>query len=235
MNRFYMVSLIVCVLIFSTNKEIVAGNWRENFNTNLDSWTKREHQRERVIWQTKNGRLNIHTKPFCNGDLNLAGLLPRETHYTLEFTAFPIEIHQFRVKMRIVNTKNSNVGIFIGEKPESLFVNPLGRTYQFVDHSIGGPLDFPKQNPKIEFKLKEIEVAFSRGLFTLYSKGEKIADFQDDNLKTINYVGIVAIPKLCSVDATAVVDDFVITDPNNSWHVSFKNKAAVAWGKLKQR
>ena len=47
---------------------------------NLDSWTKREHQRERVTWQVKDGRLNIYTKPFCNGRLNIGRILSHETH-----------------------------------------------------------------------------------------------------------------------------------------------------------
>ncbi len=234
MKRLYVLLLIFGVLIFSTNKDIVAGTWIESFNENhLNSWTKREHQRDRVSWQVKDGRLNIHTKPFCNGILNLGGQLPHMTHYTLEFTAFPIETHQLRVKMRVVNTKNANVGIFIGEHPESLFVNPLRRTYQFVDHTIGGPLNFRNQNPQIELELNEIDIAFAQGLFTLYSKGKKLVDFQDDNFKTINYLGIVVLPKRCDIDAIVIVDDFIISGVNLD--VQPKSKAAVLWGQLKRQ
>ncbi len=233
MKRLYRLFLIFCVLIFSTTKDIVASTWREHFNKNLNSWTKREHQRDRVSWQVKDGRLNIQTKPFCNGVLNLGGQLPHMTHYTLEFTAFPIETHQLRVKMRVVNTKNANVGIFIGEHPESLFVNPLRRTYQFVDHTIGGPLNFRNQNPQIELELNEIDIAFARGLFTLYSKGKKLVDFQDDNFKTINYLGIVVLPKRCDIDAIVIVDDFIISGVNLD--VQPKSKAAVLWGQLKRQ
>ncbi len=235
MKRVYMLVLCCFVLIFSTNTSIIAGNWRENFNDDLDSWTKREHQREKVIWQTKNGQLNIRTTPFCNGNLNVNDLLPLKTHYTLEFTAFPIETHQLRVKMRVVITRNANVGIFVGEQPESLFVNPLRRTYQFVDHIIGGPLDLPNRNPEIEMELKDIDIVFERGHFKLYSNGKKIADFHDNYFQSINYLGIVIFPKHCNVDATAFLDDFVITDPNDSWHVNSKDKAAVLWGELKNR
>ena len=88
MKRLYRLLLIFCVLIWSTNKDAVAGTWTEDFNQNrLNSWTKREHQRERVIWQTKNGRLDVQTKAFCNDNMNLEGKFPLETHYTLSFTS----------------------------------------------------------------------------------------------------------------------------------------------------
>ena len=237
MKKYYLLSLIVSVLIFSPNKDIIAGNWKEHFNKNLDSWTKRELQRERVTWQVKDGRLNVYTKPFCNGILNIAGRLPLKTHYTLAFTAIPIETNNLRVKMKIVNSKNANVGIFIGEYPEDIFVNPLRRTYQFVDYTIGGPLDFRNQNPQIELELNKIDIGFARGLFTLYANGKKIVDFQDGNFRRISYLGIVAFPKNCSIDATVVLDDFIISGPsipsNDIQDVLPRGKAAEMWGSLK--
>jgi WD40 repeat protein len=65
--------------------------WTEDFNDgHLDSWTKREHQREKVVWQTIDRKLHVETQPFCNGRLNLSNELALDTNYTLEFTAFPI-------------------------------------------------------------------------------------------------------------------------------------------------
>ena len=187
----------------------------------------------------KDGRLNIYTKSFCNGILNIAGSLPLKTHYTLAFTAIPIDANVLRVKMRIVDSENANVGIFIGEHPEDMFVNPLRRTYQFVDHTIGGPLDFPNQNPNIELELKEIDIRVNHGQFELFSKGKKIVDFKDDNFRRISYLGIVAFPKRCTIDATVVLDDFIIHGPtipsNGNQDVQPKSKAAVLWGILKRR
>ncbi len=238
MKRLYGLLLIFSVFIFSTNKYIVAGTWIEDFDSNLDSWTKREHQRERVIWQIRSKRLNIQTEPYCNVELNLNNELALMTHYTLDFTAFPIDTGQLQVKMRVISAKNANMGIFIGEKPESVFVNPLRRTYQFADHTIGGPLDFPIQNPHIELELKQIEVAFAHGFFQLFSEGERIVDFQDNNFRTITYLGIVVFPVRCTTESTVLIDDFVISGPsipNDILHVTSKNKAAVVWGMLKQR
>ena len=113
------------------------------------------------------------------------------------------------------------------------YSNPLRRTYQFVDHTIGGPLNFRNQNPQIELELNEIDIAFAQGLFTLYSKGKKLVDFQDDNFKTINYLGIVVLPKRCDIDAIVIVDDFIISGVNLD--VQPKSKAAVLWGQLKRQ
>ena len=240
MMRHYLLYLIVCVLIFSTNKVVLAGNWREHFNKNLDSWTKREHQRERVTWQVKDGRLNIYTKPFCNGRLNIGRILSRETHYTLAFTAFTIDTPVLGAKLRIIDSKNANVGIFIGEQPEDRFVlNPLRGTYQFVDHTIGGPLDFPDKSPNFDFELNEIDIRADHGRFELFSKGKKIVDFKDENFIRISYLGIVVIPKNCNNDATVVLDDFTVHGPSipsiGTLDVQPKSKAAVLWGTLKRR
>ena len=239
MNRFSVLSLMFCVLTLSLAKAIQAGMWTEDFKAaHLNSWTKQEHQRERVIWQPKNGRLDVQAKSFCLGNLNLQGRLALKSHYTLAFTAFPIEADQLHIKLTVVRAKNANVGIFIGKQPESLFVNPLGSTYQFADHLIGGPLEMPIKHPHIELALKEIEVVFEQGVFELFSRGEKIVDFQDESFQTVNYLGIAVFLKRCALDATAVVDDFVISGPSipngRSWDVHSKNKAAVIWGALKR-
>ena len=236
MKRFYVLSLIICVLILSTNKDIAAETWTENFNSNLDSWTKREHQRERVTWQIKARRLYVQTEPFCIGNLNLDLELALATHYTLAFTAFPIDTDQLQVELRVILSENAYVAIFIGKQPEDEFVNPLRRTYQFADHLIGGPLDFPNQNPKleIELELKEIKIAFEDGHFEFVANAKKIA-FQDDNFRTINYLGIVVFPRRCTIESTMVVDDFIISGPSINLDVQPESKAAVLWGQLKRQ
>ena len=175
MKRIYIFSLILCVFILSTNKDIVAGTWTEDFNRTLDSWTKREHQRERVNWQIKNRRLFVETQVFCIGRLNLDFELALATHYTLAFTAFPINTDQLQVELSVINTENAYVAIFLGKQPEDEFVNPLRRTYQFTDQFIGGPVDFPNKSPKIEndFELNRIKVAFDSGQFQLFANAKK--------------------------------------------------------------
>ena len=240
MKQLYGLLPIFCVFIFFTNKDIVAGTWIESFNENhLNSWTKREHQRERVAWQTKNGRLHVQTKSFCNDNMNLDGKFPLKTHYTLAFTAFPIETDKFSVKMTGLRGENSNIGIFLGKQPKDVFDNPLRQTYQFTNHFIGAPLDLPIKRPYIELELKEIEIVFEQGTFELFSQGEKIVDFQDDNFLTVTYLGIAVIIKGCLFDATAAANEFVISGPSipngGSWNVQSKDKAAVVWGALKHR
>lgn len=240
MKRLYGLLLIFCVLICSTNKDTVAGTWTEDFNQDhLKSWTKREHQRERVTWQTKNGRLVVQTKSFCTDAAPFETRLPLMTHYTLAFTDFPIETDELSVKMTGLRGVNSNMGFFLGKQPKDVFDNPLRQTYQFMNHSIGAPLDLPTKRPFIELELKEIEIAFKQGTFELFSQGEKIVDFQDDNFQTITYLGIAVIIKGCLFDATASSNDFVISGPSipngGSWNVQSKDKAAVVWGALKHR
>ncbi|MDE0637426.1 MAG: WD40 repeat domain-containing protein [Candidatus Poribacteria bacterium] len=188
--------------------------WTEDFNAgHLNSWTKREHQRERVTWQTKNGQLEVYTQPFCNGRLNLNNELALNTNYTLEFTAFPIEAEQLRVKLKVDSTDNANAGIFIGKKPDSSYHKLFQHAYLFANHTLGGPDNWGySSTPKIGLDLTEMDIVFDRGRFYLYSEGEYIVDFQV-NIQEIDYVGIAVFPKKCFEDAAVILDNFEISGP----------------------
>ncbi len=191
--------------------------WTEDFNDDdLESWTRREHQRERVKWQVKHGQFDVQTQPFCNGRLNLNDFLAYSTNYSYEFTAFPIDAEQLRVKLKILDTENANAGLFIGNKPNSLYDQVMQHAYLFTNHTIGGPDNVMNNGiPTIGFNLSEIDVVFDRGQFYLHSDGEYITDFRS-RLKTIDYLGIVVFPKSCGNNATVTLDDFEISGPSVS-------------------
>lgn len=189
--------------------------WTEDFNDgNLDSWTSREHQRERVVWQTIDGKLHVQTQPFCNGRLNISSALEQETNYTLGFTAFPLEVEQVRVKLKLHSTENANVGLYIGNKPDSPFHKVFQHAYLFANHTLGGP-DGPghTNQPEIGMNLTEIDVLFDRGHFYLYSQGEYIVDFPVNGIQQVDYVGIAVFPKRCGAEATVTLDEFEISGP----------------------
>lgn len=218
--------------------------WTEDFNAgHLNSWKKRELQRERVTWQAQNGRLHVRTKPWCNARVNAGDQLEEQTNYTLRFTALPINVEQIQVKLRIVSTNNANVGIFLGKDPQDELIHPFEYTYQFADHTLGSPEKLPRTSaPRIGFNINEIDVVFDHGHFYLFSNDEYIIDFKIDpkvnNLQTIDLLGIAVFPKLCRQVADVVVDDFIISGPSipnaASLNVRAKGKTAVLWGKLKQ-
>ena len=187
--------------------------WSEDFSeVHLDSWTKREHQRERVTWQTKNGQLDVYTQPFCNGRLSINNQLAHVTNYTLEFTAFPIEAEQLRVKLKVHSTENANAGIFIGKKPDSLFDKQFQHAYLFANHTLGNPDNWDHSGaPKIGLNLKEIDVVFDRGHFYVYSDGEYIVDFRASSIQTIDYVGIAIFTDNCNEEASVTLDNFEIS------------------------
>ncbi len=224
---------------FLTNENL--KTWTEDFNAGrLNSWKKRELQRERVTWQAQNDRLHVRTKPFCNGQLNVGNRLEEQTNYTLRFTALPINVDQVRVKLSVVSTHNANVGIFIGKDPQDELIHPFEYAYQFADHTLGSPEKGPRTSaPRIALNnLDEIDVVFDRGHFYLYSNDEYIVDFKVDTLETIDLLGIAVFPKVCRQVADVVVDDFIISGTSIpdavSLNVRAKGKVTVLWGKLKQ-
>ncbi len=223
---------------FLTNKNM--QSWREDFGEgHLNSWKRRELQRERVTWQIKNGRLSARTKAWCNQRLNLGEQLAQQTNYTYRFTAFPIDTEQLSVKLSIHSTSNANVGIFMGKDPQDDLVHPLEYAYQFANHRIGSPEVLSAVSaPEMGFNLDEIEVVFDRGHFYLYSDDEYITDFDSKTLNRVDMLGIAVFPKFCPEIAEVVVDDFVVSGPSiydaGSLDVQSKNKVTVLWGKLKQ-
>lgn len=214
--------------------------WTEDFNAeHLNSWTKRELQRERVTWQSQNNQLHVRTKPFCNGRLNVNNRLAEQTNYTLRFRALPINVEHIRVKLNIISTDNANVGVFLGKDPQDELIHPFEYAYQFADHTLGSPEKLPRTlAPRMRFDINEIDVVFDRGHFYLYSNDEYIIDFKVGTLETIDLLGIAVFPKVCRSVADVVVDDFVIAGPSipnaASLNVRAKGKVAVLWGKLKQ-
>ncbi len=214
--------------------------WVEDFDEgHLKSWTKRELQRERVTWKTKNGQLHVRTVAWCNQRLNLGDQLAQKTNYTFRFTAFPIDAEQLSVKLSIQSTRNANVGIFMGKDPQDDLVHPLDNAYQFANHRLGNPEVFRgTAPPEIGINLDEIEVIFDRGHFYVYSQDEYIADFDTQTLNSIDLVGIVIFPQKCSSIAEATVDNFEISGlsilDGEYLDVRPKNRVTVLWGNLKQ-
>ena len=190
--------------------------WHEDFGeVHLDSWIRREYQRERVTWQSTNGQLEVSTEPFCNGRLNIYNQLNLETNYSLEFTAFPIETEQIRVKLKVDSLENANAGIFIGKKPDSLVHQVFQHAYLFTNHTLGTPDSWGHRGtaPEIGLNLKEIDVVFDHGHFYVYSEGEYIVDFRTNSIQTIDYIGIAVFPKNCNIPAAVNLDDFEISGP----------------------
>ena len=189
--------------------------WSEDFNAgNLDSWTSPEHQREKVTWQTIDGRLDVQTEPYCNGRLNISNDLAMVTNYTFDFTAFPIDAEQIRVKLKVHSKDNANAGIYIGKRPDSLFEQKFQHAYLFANHTLGNPDGWGHQGtPEIGLNLTEIDVVFDRGHFYVYSEGEYIVDFQANSIQSIDYVGIAVFTKNCNEEVSVTLDDFEISGP----------------------
>lgn len=190
------------------------NTWVEDFNENLNSWTRLEHQRDRAAWEIIDGQLGVTTQPFCRDRLNIGKELAQETNTTLEFTAFPIDAEQLRVKLKVDSTDNAFAGIYIGKQPESLFVRQFKHTYLFGNHKIGNPDNFAyNAAPSIGYNISEIDVIFDHGDFYLFSEGQFIADFKESGIDKINYVGIAMFVDSCRDNALAILDDFEISGP----------------------
>ncbi|MCE2402983.1 hypothetical protein J4G08_19130 [Candidatus Poribacteria bacterium] len=141
------------------------------------------------------------------------------------------------MKVSVLETHNGKVGIFIGQYDNNGFVSR--RTYKFFNNWILGPIEFPDQQPDIEFDINEIEIQFEKGHFQLLSEGKLILEFDEPNLPTIDCLGIIIFTDQVR-HASFQLDNFIISGPTVPAHgtlivrVRPKGKAAVLWGELKR-
>lgn len=229
MKASFTLFLIIIALMCFQVKFVSAGNWLENFNSdNLDSWEVPISELGLSTWQVKNGHLDYkYSHP--EGKLFI--------RYTsdLIFNGFPLNIDRFRVKLTILDTHNSMVGIIVGKYTNINNIRNYWRTsYKFFQRSIWPPRDFPGQQPDIRLDIHEdIEIAFDKGHFELMSNGKHILEFEEPNFQTIDCIGIIAYVDQKRI-AGFQVDDFEISGPD-VLDVQPKGKAAVLWGELKRQ
>lgn len=227
MNRLYSLFSIFLLFIFAA-QVVSAKTWVEDFEDgHLDAWAV-DKTSDRTTWKAKDGRMDVLIEPWPGGG-------PQE--YKLEFTGFAFRAEKLNVKVSILEFEKANVGIFIGQR--TFDGNIFRRTYKFVQRGgIWGPIEFPGQQPEIGYDIKKvIEIDFDKGHFELSSEGEHILEFNEPNLPHIDCLGIVAFASHPPLEHF-VLDDFIISGPSipkGNLDVRAKGKAAVVWGKLKQK
>ncbi len=227
MRRLHTLFLIIGLLILVQGQKVSAEPWVEDFSDeNLDSWIIKHPDPILNTWQAQKGHLDY------NFTFPIGKLFFRYTDI-LEFNGFPLNTEKLNVKLTIIDTFNSMVGIVIGQYTENNS-NNWRSTYKFFQRSIWSPMDFPGQQPETQFDIdKDFEIIFNKGHFQLRSEGKHILEFNEPNLPTINCLGIIAYVDQKRL-ANFQVDDFVISGPK-TLDIRSKGKAAVLWGELKQK
>ena len=161
--------------------------------------------------------------------------------YTLEFVGFPLNAEQLRVKLTVLKTHSQGVGILIGQHtPDGKIFR---RTYSVLQKSFWGAIEFPIRLPKNPFYypyLTVIDIVFNKGHLQVLSGNDKVFEFREPNLPTIDCLGITAIITQQKFPVlNYVLDDFIISGPTIPAHgtldVRAKGKATVLWGELKQK
>ena len=262
MNRLYRLFLILCMLLFLQGQMVFAETWIENFSNNLDSWKEYDDHFDggiwapkKVIWQTKNGKLDVWIDPPPT-----PGIFEK---FPIEFVGFPIMAKELNVKVKILQTNLDRIGIdrigiLIGQHDERGGV--IGDTFHFLNSSFIALNKTPFRNGVIQtpplhtfeiteiahqvnsdhFPLEEMEISFNNGHFKFLSKGDLLTEFKCPQMTKIDCVGIIAyVERGAGVIGEFVLDDFVITGPNvpaqGLTNVRPKGKTAVLWGELKHQ
>ncbi len=238
MKRIFSLCLILCVLLFAITV-VSANTWVEDFNTaSFDSWTKHDPE-NRSTWQPKDGRLDVWAQPPPP-----PGLPDR---YVLEFTGFRFDVEKLNVKVRILEARNTGVGILIGQYDGqgSITLRTIAFLHRSVFSVIWKPADFDliqeakNENPT-PAPLESMEISFNKGDFEVLTKGKFIIKYHVPQLPTINCIGLISVVgRGRGVVAHSVLDNFVISGlsvpAHGTLNVRPKNKAAVLWGELKQQ
>lgn len=252
MNRLHTLFLIICALIIVQGQIVNAETWIENFSgDNLDSWKEYDEHHDggiwapkKVIWQTKNGKLDVWIDPPPT-----PGIFEE---FPLEFVGFPIMATELNVKVKILEA-NDNIGILIGQYDKRGDV--INHTFHFLNGSFIPLNRTPFRNGVIQtpplhtfeiteiahqvnsdhLPLKEMEISFNNGHFKFLSKGDLLTEFMCPQMTKIDCIGIIAyVERGLGHIGTFVLDDFILSAPT-FYDVRSKDKAAVVWGELKRR
>ena len=232
----------------------VAGTWRDNFNDrNLDGWTlpsdgvKDKHWDS--IWKSKDGVLDVIIQP--NGRPMPKNWLEKKWNIArdfLELTAFPISASKLTVET--TPFRDGDIGIALGNP--SPFPTRIGTFYTFtrtfVWHAIltlyGEGFELPF-NPPIKGEIlfgeiavrptiplgQPVKVVFESGRFQVFSQGQLLVEFVDEDYPKIELVGIYARQPLDVHVSRKKLDDFLIFGPNLA--VRPRGKLATTWGDVK--
>ncbi|RKU15753.1 hypothetical protein C6501_06215 [Candidatus Poribacteria bacterium] len=253
MNRRHTLFLIICALIIVQGQMVSAETWVENFSDdNLDSWKEYDEHHDggiwapkKVIWQTKNGKLDVWIDPPPTP--GIFEIFP------LEFVGFPIMAKELNVKVKILETSRFGIGILIGQYDERGGV--IGDTFHFLNSSFIPLNKTPFRNGVIQtpplhtfeiteiahqvdsdhLPLEEMEISFNNGHFKFLSKDDLLTEFKCPQMTKINCIGIIAyVERGAGAIGEFVLDDFILSAPT-FYDVSPKSKAAVLWGELKRQ
>ena len=225
MKRLYLLIPFLSILIFTNVQAVSADTWIEDFEKeHLDAWAV-DKTSDRTTWQIKDGHMDVWIDPF-------RVLGPQS--WELEFIGFDFRAEKLSVIVTILEVKNAQVGILIGQYTDDR--NMFRRTYKILHGTIWGPTDFG-QNPKVNYKnLKEIEIVFNQGNFEVLSEGKHLLEFDEPNLPHIDCLGISAYTS--EKPAHFVLDDFIISGPSipskGGLDVQSDGKTTVLWGELKR-
>jgi hypothetical protein len=232
----------------------VAGTWTDNFNDgNLDGWTRPsdsvKDKHWDAIWQSKDEVLDVIIQPngrpmpkdWENKKLNM-------THDFLELTAFPISASKLTVEA--IPFQGVGIGIALGNPPT--FFDGIGTFYTFTRTDVWHMALFPNGegfelplNPPIKGDIlfgeitvrpiippgQPMKVVFESGRFQVFSQGQLLVEFVDEDYPKIELVGIYAQQHLDVHVSRKKLDDFLIFGPNLA--VSPRGKLATTWGDVK--
>lgn len=239
MKQFICICIILCILLFIFIEVASTKTWVEDFNTDsFDSWTKHDLE-NRSTWLPKDGHLDVWAQPPPP-----PGATDR---YVLEFTGFRFDVDKLNVKVRILEARNTGVGILIGQYDGQGSITE--RTIAFLHRSVFGVTRKPKGFELIEkarndnptpAPLEAMEISFNKGDFEVLSKGKFLIKYHVPQLPTINCVGLISlVGRGRGVVAHFVLDNFIISGPDVPAHgtlnINPKGKIAALWGELKQQ
>ena len=167
--------------------------------------------------------------------------------YILEFKGFRFDVEKLSVKVRILEARNTGVGILIGQYDGHGSITE--RTIAFLHRSVFGVTRKPEGFELIEkdrndnptpAPLEAMEISFNKGDFEIFSKGKFLIKYHVPQLPKIDCIGLISlVGRGNGVVAHFVMDNFIISGPDVPAHgtlnINPKGKVAALWGELKEK
>ena len=211
-----------------------AGVWRDDFNDGkANGWTP--FSDPPFTYEERDGVLEFRVLPNPH---------TISTHF-LEWTAVSFEADSLTVMATLPVQKNLNFGIALGKHISREIFGPFIECYIFRRaNSVKGVYKISAwaagfsaragkaPQGKLGETIEHIKIVFETGRFRMFSGNDLMADFKDEDFRTIDAVGIYTITSE-GVEQRGQIDDFVISGPSIPDRKPF-GKLVMTWGHLKK-
>ena len=237
---YFSVFCLTLVLLSYCSVPCKAGVWRDNFNDgDANGWQ---------VFTPLPAAVEVHDRVL---EFRLLPHPHELANHLLEWTAVRFEADSLTVDAKFPNQVQTHFGIFLGRHISHKIFGPLIECYAFLRsnrvfgvaiisalHGGASGRAGKAHGDRRGASIEQIRIVFKSGRFQMFAEDKLMADFSDDDFRTIDAVGVYAGTSR-AVESWIQIANFVISGPSipdgTGYPVKLGGNLSTTWGHVKKR